>query len=115
MTSINQDKIAELKELDDDGSDSVLKELIGLFLDSTPPKLKKILESFNLKDYSTAKKEAHSLRSSALNLGAEGLALLAKEIEYANDESDLEVTMGGAVKKLNDEFQLVKSELEKLL
>lgn len=115
MDTINGQKIAELKELDDDGSDSVLRELINLFLASTPAKLGKILESHYLRDYPTARKEAHSLRSSSLTLGAEVLSQCAHDIEYAKDGPELETTVGTAVKKALKEFELVKSELEKYL
>ena len=115
METVNTQKINEIKELDDDGSDSVLKGLINLFLNSTHPKLKKILECHYLKDYPTARKEAHLLRSSALTLGAEVLSQCAHDIEYAKDGPELETTVGTAVKKALQEFELVKKELEKYL
>lgn len=115
MQTIDFNKISELRELDDDGSDSVLKELVSLFLQSTPPKLKKIIECYYLKDFSTVRKEAHSLRSSSLSLGAEVLSQLAHDLEYAKEGPELETQMGEAIKKLNPEFLSLKAELEKLV
>lgn len=113
--SINLEKIAELKELDDDGSDSVLKELIGLYLDSTPPKLKKMADSFVARDFVTVRKEAHSLRSSSLTMGAETISQYASEIEYASEDDKTAIVMEAGIKNAHREFELLKEELKKLL
>ena len=115
MKTINMDKISELKELDDDGSDSILKQLIGLYLDSTPPKLKKMTDSFTHSDFVTVRKEAHSLRSSSLTLGAVALSHYASEIEYAKQDSFEAITLEVGIKNAVIEFENVKSELQKLL
>lgn len=115
MKTINLEKISELKELDDDGSDSVLKELIGLYLVSTPPKLKKMSESFALSDFVTVRKEAHSLRSSSLTMGAEALSHLAAEIEYAKEDGSVVTTIEAGIQNAVNEFENVKSELQKFL
>lgn len=115
MLLINPTKISELKELDDDGSDSVLKELIALYLDSTPPKLKKMTESFAAQDFATVRKEAHSLRSSSLTLGAETLSQYASDIEYAKEDGAVATTIEVGILNAVREFEKVKSELKKLL
>jgi HPt (histidine-containing phosphotransfer) domain-containing protein len=114
MKTINFDKIAELKELDEDGSDSVLKQLIGLYLDSTPPKLTKMNVFFAAQDFVSVRKEAHSLRSSSLTLGAEVLSQFASDIEYAKEENAT-ATIGAGIHNAVSEFENVKSELRKLL
>lgn len=113
--SINPSKIAELRELDDDGSDSVLKELIGLYLGSTPPKVKKMVEYFYLKDYSSLKKEAHSLRSSSLTVGADLLSQIVYEIEYAKEDTGVDEYLHERIKNLHKEFEAVKAELSSYL
>lgn len=113
--TINFAKIQELRELDDDGSDSVLKELIGLYMNSTPPKIKKMVESFYTKDFSTLKKEAHSLRSSSLTVGADALSQVAYDIEYVKEEGNFEEFLHEQIIKLNKEFEAVKTELTKFL
>lgn len=113
--SINLEKIAELKELDDDGSDSVLKELIGLYLDSTPPKLRKMADGFAARDFVTVRKEAHSLRSSSLTMGADTISKYASEIEYASEDDKTAIVMEAGIKNAYREFELLKEELKKLL
>ena len=113
--TINPEKITELRELDDDGSDAILKELITLYLSSTPPKLKKMLEFYYLKDLSSLQKESHSLRSSSLTVGAEDLSQIAYEIEYSKDGPGIQEFLQERIKKLNKEFEAVKEELSRYL
>lgn len=113
--ALNPAKIQEIKNLDEDGSDSVLKELIETFLRTSPSKVKKMIESFYLKDFPALKTEAHSLRSSSLTLGADELSQIALSIEYAKDISNLEEYLHEQILKLHKEFEQVKSELTKYL
>lgn len=113
--SINLDKISELKEIDQDGSNETLKKLIEHYLSSTPQKLKKMAESYYLKDFAGLRKEANSLNASSNTLGAIILASLAKEIEYAKNTPELEAFFGQTIKKANIEFESVKLELQKFL
>jgi HPt (histidine-containing phosphotransfer) domain-containing protein len=109
---LNLTKIEEIKELDDDGSDAVLKKLIALFLDSTPPKLRKMQDGFVARDFDTVHKVAHSLRSSALTLGADALAQFAFTVEYGKEE--ISVTQEG-ISGATQEFELLKEELKKYM
>ena len=113
--TINPEKISELKELDDDGSDSVLKELIDLYLDSTPPKLVKMSECFAANDLASVRKEAHSLRSSSLTLGAEVISQYASDIEYAKEDATTRSTMEAGILNAHNEFEKIKAELKKYL
>lgn len=110
MKTLKPDVISDLKALDDDGSDSVLKEIIDLYLDSTPPKLKKMADFLAKNDLASMRKEAHSLRSSSLTIGAEALSHYASEIEYVPELASIEA----AVKSAFEEFEKVKIELKKL-
>ncbi len=109
MHTLNPDKLSELKELDEDGSDTVLKELINLYLKTSPPKIKKLQELIEAKDFSSARKEAHSLRSSSLTMGAEILAQYASDIEYVKMGD--EHLMSGSLVRVIEEY----SQVSKLL
>ena len=107
------DRIQEIKDLDDDGSNAVLKELISIYLATTPPRLKKIIESFYLKDFATVRKEAHALRSSSSAVGAELMGQSAAAVEYAKE--DEENFMRDHIKKMYAEFENLKTELPALI
>lgn len=105
---INEDKINELRELDD--SNEVLKELIELFITTTTTKMQKMEELLASKDHPALRKEAHSLRSSSANLGAEILSQLATEMEYLKEEEKF----GELFAKIKSQFMEVKEALLKL-
>ncbi len=105
-------KIQELKDLDDDGSDSVLRELVEMYLASTPTKLKKMYEFYCLRNLVELKKEAHSVRSSTLALGGSVMAATAAEIEYFKDgAANADEQMHTLVMRILKEFK----ELEQVL
>ncbi len=109
---INMDRIQEIKDLDEDGSNAVLKELISIYVVTAPPRLKKIIESFYLKDFATVRKEAHALRSSSSAIGAELMGQSAAAVEYAKDHE--EDFMREHIKKMHAEFENLKAELSAL-
>jgi HPt (histidine-containing phosphotransfer) domain-containing protein len=110
---LNMDRIQEIRNLDEDGSDAALKELITIFLESTPPRLKNLSKSFNMKDFTSVRHEAHSLRSSSYAIGAEGMGQLAEAVEYAQDsEQDY---MLEHISRMLTEFENLKTELSALI
>lgn len=110
---LNMDRIQEIKDLDDDGSNAVLKELVNIYLENTPPRLKKIIECFYLKDFATVRKEAHALRSSSTAVGAELMGQSAAAVEYTKEHE--EDFIRDQIKKMHAEFEILKSELLALL
>lgn len=106
--TINQEKINELLELDEDGE--VLKELINLFLPSTESKLSKLSE---VSSQSEIKLIAHEMRSSCANLGAEILSDLATQLEYLPADSAYEQKSQKIIDQMKAEFVEVKKILER--
>jgi HPt (histidine-containing phosphotransfer) domain-containing protein len=110
---LNKDRIEEIRSLDEDGSDAVLKELIQVFQQATPGRLKKIHEAFDSKQYSLLRKEAHALRSGASAVGAEKLSAIAAAIEHAKNDSEEEFK--NYIRQIDSEFESVSSELSTYL
>lgn len=69
------------------GGSAMLAELIGIFRETVPGRLSK-LEELAGSDPDSARRAAHSLRSSGSNIGAAGFAQLARvvEVEAAADD-----------------------------
>lgn len=111
MNHINYGKIDELKELDDDGSNSVLNQVIELYIKSTGPKLARMQEALSKREYVALKAEAHSLRSSSLNLGAEVLADLSSQVEYLKESANYHDIQTEVMSKIITEFDVVKKIL----
>lgn len=85
VSTLNMAKIQELKDLDDDGSNETLKEIIVAFVHSSPPKIARMKKFLSEKNIPEIRKEAHSLRSSSLIFGADHLSDLLAKIEYSDE------------------------------
>ncbi|MEA2073480.1 MAG: Hpt domain-containing protein [Campylobacterota bacterium] len=62
--------------------------LIGSFLEETPELLSSLEKEIGMKNYSSIRASAHSIKGSAANLRFNELSLMAKEIEHAASSED---------------------------
>lgn len=113
MQTINQEALTELRELDEDGSDSTLKELVQSYFENMPQRFQKLEAAITASDFVLARKEAHSIRSSSLSLGAEKLSQLAYTLEYETADATPE-TFKKLTSELVQEYAAVKAELKKI-
>lgn len=65
----------------DDGSHGLVAEMIGIFRDDTPRRLRDILAAAEKGDAEELSRAAHALKGGAGALGAKALRLLAAELE----------------------------------
>ena len=107
--TINPEITNQFNKLDD----NTLKELSNHFIQTTALKIKKMLESYYLKDFSAVRKEAHQIHNSSEIIGAEILTELTHEIEFAKDSPELEEFLHERVIKAHKEFEKIKVELAK--
>jgi len=70
-----------LDRLRDWGGDRLLSQMIRLFLESTPERVRQITEGLEKGEIELVERGSHSLKSSAANLGAERLRELSAEVE----------------------------------
>ena len=70
------------------GGDKLLGQMIGLFLANAPVRMAQIRRGSETGDVAEAEKGAHSLKSSAANLGATRVRELCAEIERSAAEGD---------------------------
>jgi CheY-like chemotaxis protein len=81
--------MANLRELDD-GRDDLLREVIGLFLEETPPRLDTLAAAVGAGDTESLWRAAHALRSGAANLGATRVVRLCDMVEKRGRAGALE-------------------------
>jgi len=93
------------------GGDELVRELISIFLNTTPIKIASALEGANSGNTNQVVLAAHSLKSSCANLGAQSMRLLAMEIEKTALEGNL-APLPELVRKLDAEFQRTRPALE---
>ena len=72
---------AALERLRELGGEALLTKMIDLFLENTPKRIQAALEGEKVGNWHEVERAAHSLKSSAANLGLNGLQALACEVE----------------------------------
>ena len=85
------------------GDKSFLEELILQFTEDLPDEIKALSEALNRKDAESITERAHSIKGTAANLGAEGIAKAALQLEEAGREGNLADGVN-ILDNLNDEF-----------
>lgn len=102
---------AALDRLDRIGGQEFVIEMIDLFLDHSPQRLAAARAAFAAGDYPTLYRSAHSLKSTAANLGALALQSVAERVEALAAAED-----SGGVAALVDEldwsFEQVRKRLD---
>jgi len=69
-----------LRDLGGDDEPGLLAELIGIFLEDAPQRMKDITEGLAEGDLGRVERGAHTLKSSSANIGALGLSDLCRRI-----------------------------------
>lgn len=103
--TVNLDRIAELKEMDEPGSEEIQRQLVEMYLASAP---ERISELKACADPVELKKIAHSLKSTSLNMGCDKLADLCQMLEKG--EGDLKYL----IEECDKELGSIKQEFAKL-
>jgi len=111
---INQEKLNTLKSLDTDGSNTILKNILSIFLSSAPHTISQIRQALTTNDSEIIRKAAHTLKSSASNVGAEQLSMLCQQIEtHASDLQINKVTQ--LIHTSQEVFNETQDELQSIL
>jgi len=75
---INEEIMAALRRL---GGESLVREMIGIFLDFVPKKMDQVRAGEASSSLLEIEKGAHAIKSSAANVGATRLRQLAEQVE----------------------------------
>ncbi|MDX1521284.1 MAG: response regulator, partial [Anaerolineae bacterium] len=94
----------------EDGAEMVM-ELIDIFLEETPELLESLQMGLKQDSPEQVRKAAHSLKSSAANLGAVNLSSLCRNLESSGRAGLLDVRAGQDVNAAVSEFEVVKQIL----
>jgi HPt (histidine-containing phosphotransfer) domain-containing protein len=73
--------LAQLDELDRETGGGLVDELLALFFDGTPERLRALRAAIAASDSAAIAAQSHSIRGSCASLGATQLALLCSELE----------------------------------
>ncbi len=81
---------AALERLEEWGGPGLSKEIVQLFLDHGPVRMDQIRGAMDGEDLEAPERGAHSLKSSAANVGAHHVHRVASEVELAASGGDLQ-------------------------
>lgn len=111
MTDFQTLKEGTLSELVELGGQEFLDELIEIFFEHTPSKIIEAENAMAAGNLNDVERSAHSIKSSAGNMGGEALHHLCQTIEnQARDQ--VESGLAELVSKLKDEYEKVAAILQ---
>jgi len=103
---------AELREIATT-EPGILPELVSLFIDDSAARLQKLSSACFRQDFTVVRAQAHSLKGSALQMGAASLASLCAALESADrPEPD---RCGPMMRAIDEEFGHVRLTMEEYL
>ncbi len=106
--------VEELLSLSDEGDPELLVDLIQMYLQDGPNKLREIVEGLETQDYDRVERAAHSLKGAAGNLGAIHVQEDCEVLQNASRDHQLQTVQQG-VASLRGHFQEAETALQQLL
>jgi HPt (histidine-containing phosphotransfer) domain-containing protein len=103
-----------LKRLEEWGGPQMQRRMIEIFLSSTPDRMAQIKEGFSRAEANAVEAGAHTLKSSAGNLGATRLQELCEKVERIAEGRDLG-ELDRLLPELEAAYLATRREMEKLL
>ena len=116
MSLINLEAIQGLKQLQEKTGKPILKQLVDLYIGSTPDVLKKMHVDLDTEKYEDLARAAHSLKSSSGNLGAAEMSELSYLIEEAiiDKQEYTKEQLSNWIQSLETSYEGTSKELMKL-
>ncbi|CAN5813176.1 hypothetical protein BH23ACT11_BH23ACT11_01700 [soil metagenome] len=105
--------LATLEDLEDDGEQSLVAELAGMFLEDAASNIERLRESVDKGDAPEVRDIAHMLKGSAGNIGASTLREVSAKLEDAGDSGDLSAAPQ-LLQELQAELEHARPELTAL-
>lgn len=102
--------LAALERLEKWGGTSLSHEIVQLFLEHGPSRMEQIRAAIEGEDLDAPERGAHSLKSSAANVGAQHVQRFASEVELAASGGDLQ-TVRDLIPNLEEAYAQATREL----
>ena len=102
---------AALEKLEEWGGESLSTEIVQLFLANCPSRMDQIRGALEGDDLDAPERGAHSLKSSAANVGAQHVQRIANDLELAASDGDLQ-RVRDLIPDLEEAFAKATRELE---
>lgn len=86
--TLDTNAIQAIVSLDPDGSKGLVKRILGMFVDDSAQQLTALEAALAANDRETARRCAHSLKSSSANVGATDLSRVSARVEASAKAGD---------------------------
>jgi response regulator RpfG family c-di-GMP phosphodiesterase len=106
---LDSDVLAELRDMPPTDGISMLRELIDLFLDSAPKRIKQIRDAAH--EPTNLAFHAHALKSMGMNMGAQKIVQLTKRLEEMGRDGNTDQA-AQVIAELENTFVLTRAQLE---
>ena len=113
MDVLDSETLATLRDLQQEGDDDLLTELIDLFLADAPARLTGVRESIAREDWRALASWAHSLKGSCGSLGALQMAELCARLEQHERGDAARPVAEATCRELEGHFQVVCEALRR--
>jgi HPt (histidine-containing phosphotransfer) domain-containing protein len=110
---LDPETLNTLRELASEDDPEFFGKLLVLFSDSIPTKLNQIKKAFDQKDGPLLTAEAHSLKSSCFNVGAEKMGEMSRLLESIGKSNPLVLDQSLYI-ELDQTAHLTRNEIENL-
>ncbi len=114
VASLNLQFLEQLRELDPSGGMDLARQILQVYLDSTGDLVRQAEQAIAAGDADSLRFAAHTLKSSSLNVGAETLSDLFKQLEGLGRVANLDGA-GALIDLARQEYTQVLKEIRALL
>ena len=108
---VDHDILIGLRELQQAGEPDLLNELVEVFLTDADPRLVALRKAVEQRDAHTVEREAHTLKGSCANFGAQPLARICHSLQMLGRRQDLEQA-SALLAHLETEYARVRAALQ---
>lgn len=106
--------IDALRQLNQDGEPDLLREVLTVFLDDAPQRVRAMAEAVASGDARALERSAHALKGAAGSIGAHALQHLCRDLEQMGRKGDTS-TAAAHFEAFRAEFARVRQAIEQLL
>ena len=110
---LDPDVLRSLKNLEEDGEQSIVAELAGIFLEDVASRLDALWRAVDEDDANSVLETAHALKGSSANMGACKMHDVCSKLQETGKSGDL-TKVPGLLEQLEAEFGRVRPELTAL-
>lgn len=111
---LDSEAIENLRALGDEGDDTFLREIIGIYLEDVPQRLVDLKTARLANDRALFTRSAHTVKGSSANVGASEVRALAEKIEHRSKTEEIAL-LQDQVGELEAAFERARLALQALL